>query len=249
VFENSPMKAEGAPSAGELALLEPFRAKLSPAVFGDAVVPPVSDASGTDRKLLLQAVKLLDDAGYVIKGSTRVTPTGEPFIIEFLIVEDGFERIIQPYIKSLGLLGIQASIRRIDPAQYEQRLKTYDYDLAIQRFVLRLTPGVELASFFSSEQALIDGSFNLAGIREPVVDALLAKIVEAKTRDDLNAASRALDRVLRAGHYWVPHWYKASHTLAYWNRFGQPQMKSPYNDGIVQTWWHDAAKDAKLRSP
>jgi microcin C transport system substrate-binding protein len=245
-FENSDLKATGKPSPEELALLEPYRAQLPPGVFGEVYVPPVSDGSGSDRRLLREAAKLLNEAGWELKGNGRVNKAGEVLEIEFLIYEPSFERVLGPYIKNLQALGIKANIRRVDPAQYERRVKAFDFDIVTQRFVMRLTPGAELLNFFGSDSANTDGSFNLAGIKSPVVDALAAKVLEAQSRQELVTAMRALDRVLRAGHYWVPHWYKASHNIAHWNKFGRPAIKPKYDRGIVDTWWYDAEKAAKL---
>ncbi len=150
---------------------------------------------------------------------------------------------------NLKRLGVNASLRRVDPAQYERRMKTFDFDMSIQRYALRLTPGVELKSYWGSDAAVMDGSFNLAGIKDPVVDALITKVVEAKSRADLVTAARALDRVLRAGHYWVPQWYKAEHNLAFWNVFARPEVKPKYDEGVIDTWWYDADKAAKLKQP
>ncbi len=245
-FENSDMKASGTPSPEELALLEPYRDKLPPEVFGEPYVPPVTDGSGQDRAQLRKAAKLLDEAGWTIKDSKRVNGKGEILDIEFLIFEPTFERVIGPYVKNLQAIGVQASIRRVDAAQYERRVKSFDFDITTQRYVMRLTPGVELKSYWSSEAAKADGSFNLAGISDPVIDALIGKVMGAKSRTELNAATRAIDRVLRAGHYWVPHWYKASHTIAFWDRFSWPREKPKYERGVIDTWWFDAAKAAKL---
>ena len=140
------------------------------------------------------------------------------------------------------------SIRRIDPAQYERRVKSFDFDVVTTRYALRLTPGVELRTFWGSEAAKTDGSFNLAGISDPVVDALIGKVTEAKSREELKTATRALDRVLRAGHYWVPHWYKPVHNIAYWDKFGRPAVKPRYERGIIDTWWYDAERRQSSRS-
>jgi microcin C transport system substrate-binding protein len=171
---------------------------------------------------------------------------GETLDIEFLTNEPTIERIIAPFVRNLRAIGIRATIRRVDSAQYERRVKSLDFDVITTRFSMRLTPGVELKDFFGSEAARMDGTRNLAGIANPVVDAMVDKILEAKTRDELVTATRALDRVLRAGHYWVPHWYKASHTIAYWNKFGRPELKPKYSRGAPETWWYDAGKAAKL---
>jgi microcin C transport system substrate-binding protein len=246
-FENSPMKAAGKPSEAELALLEPFRSQLPPEVFDEPYRPPVSDGSGKDRKLLQAANKLLNEAGWTIKGGTRVNAKGEPLDIEFIIVDPVSERVLAGYVANLKSLGIPATIRRVDAAQYQRRLKTFDFDIVTTRYSLRLTPGVELRSYWGSENANVDGSLNLAGIASPVVDALIAKVVEATSRAELVTATQALDRVLRAGHYWVPQWFKPSHHVAHWDRFSRPATKPRYDRGIVHTWWYDAAKAAKLK--
>lgn len=248
-FENSEMKAIGPPSPEELALLEPFKAQLPPEVFGEAYRPPVTDGTGADeRKYLREASTLLDAAGFTIKNGKRHTPKGELFEIEFLTFEQGFDRVIQPYIARLEKLGITAAIRRVDPAQYQNRVKTFDFDVTISRLVMRLTPGIELRNYFSTASATAEGSFNLAGIKDPVVDALVDKAMLAKSRPELLAACRALDRVLRASHYWVPHWYKASHTIAHWNRFSWPPTKPKYDRGAPDTWWFDAAKAQSIKT-
>jgi len=240
-FENSDLKATGLPSAEELKLLEPFRDQLPPEVFGEPYTPPVTDGTGRNRENLQRANKLLTEAGY--------GPGGKPLNVEILSFEEGFNRIINPYVDNLKRIGINASLRQVDPAQYERRIKSFDFDMAIQRYALRLTPGVEVKSYWGSEAAAIDGSFNLAGIKDPVVDALMTKMVEAKSRDELTVAARALDRVLRAGHYWVPQWYKASHNAAFWDMYGRPEVKPAYDDGVIETWWYDADKAAKLKRP
>jgi microcin C transport system substrate-binding protein len=247
-FENSDMKAEGKPSPAELALLEPFRAQLPPEVFAEPYKPPVTDASGQDRALLREAGRLLSEAGFEVKGGKRVNAKGDVLDLEFLITDPTSERLTQPYVNNLLALGIPATIRRIDPAQYERRVKTFDFDVVMQRYVLRLTPGPELRNFWGSEAAKTDGSFNLSAISHPAVDALIAKVVSAKSRDELRTATKALDRVLRVGHYWVPHWYKAAHHVVYWDKFGRPEVKPRYERGITHTWWYDPERAAKLKA-
>ncbi len=245
-FENSPMKAEGVPSEAERALLTSLGAPVSEEALGAAYVPPKSDGSGQDRKLLVEAGKLLDEAGWTVKNGVRVNAKGEPLKLEILYFEDVFERLVAPYVRNLKLLGIDASMRLVDPAQYQQRLKNFDFDITTERYQMRNTPGVELRSYFSSQAAKMDGSLNLAGISDPAVDALIERVIAAKSRDELTTAARALDRVLRAGHYWVPHWYKASYNIAYWDKFSRPQVKPRFDRGILDTWWYDEAKAAKL---
>ncbi len=245
-FENSPMEAVGEPSEAERALLTSLGAPVSDEALGPAYLPAKSDGSGQDRNLLLQAGKLLDEAGFTVKNGARVDAKGEPFTLEILTFEPVFERVMAPYVKNLKLLGIDARIRMVDPAQYQQRLKDFDFDITTQRYVMRNTPGVELRSYFSSAAAEMDGSLNLAGISDPAIDALIERVLSAKSREELETAARALDRVLRAGHYWVPHWYKASNNVAYWDKFSRPETKPRFDRGILDTWWYDEAKAAKL---
>ena len=238
------MEAEGEPTDAERVLIESLGVYMPDGTFGPAILPPSSDGSGQDRNLLRQASQLLDEADWRIKNKKRVNDAGEQLRAELLTFEPTFERIIAPYVKNLKLLGIDARIRRVDPAQYQRRLKDFDFDITTQRYVMRNTPGVELRSYFGSEAADLDGSLNLAGIKDPAVDALIEKVVAAKNREEMTTAARALDRVLRAGHYWVPHWYKGSHTLAYWDKFSRPETKPKYDRGILDTWWFDDAKAA-----
>ena len=242
VFQNSDMMASGKPTGAELALLEEFRGKVSDEVFGEPFVPPVSDGSGQDRKLLRQAQHLLQEAGFPAKDGRRVTPSGEPLTIEFLIEEPSFQPHHMPYIKNLHTLGIDASLRLVDATQMQSRRNDFDFDITIQRFGFSTTPGDSLRSFFSAQAAGLKGSQNLAGIADPVIDALIERIIAADTREALVVAARALDRVIRAGRYWVPQWYKASHWIAYWDVFGRPPTKPRYSRGVLETWWSDPAK-------
>ncbi len=236
-FENSRMRAEGKPDAAELALLAPYRDQLPDAVFADVYVPPVNDGSGNNRRALRQADKLLRAAGWQIVEGERRNAQGTVLAIEILTYEPAFERVIAPYLRNLKRLGIDAKLRQVDPAQYESRLENYDFDMAISRYAHANTPGVGLRAFAGSKFANIPGSRNLAGIADPVVDALVEKIIAAPDRAGLHTAARALDRVLRAGHYWVPHWYKAEHNIAYWNKYARPETAPLYNRGIIETWW------------
>jgi microcin C transport system substrate-binding protein len=242
VFQNSPMMAKGKPDAAELALLEPFRGKVPDEVFGEAYVPPVSDFSGQDRKLLRRAAQLLNDADCSLKNGKRFLPGGQPITIEFLIDEPTFQPHHLPYIKNLGVLGIDATLRIVDPVQYRARADAFDFDITVERFSFSSTPGDSLRTFFSSQAAATKGSQNRAGIADPAVDALVDVIIAAKTREELTAACKALDRVIRAGRYWIPHWYKASHWIAYWDVFGRPDVKPRYFRGIPETWWYDRDK-------
>jgi microcin C transport system substrate-binding protein len=241
-FENSDLKAVGPPSPAELVLLEPFRDQLPPEVFGEPVSPPVTDGSGNNRAQLRQALKLLQDAGWTQTPQGLRNAKGEPLTVELLVDSPSFERIASPYVKTLRSIGIDASVRMVDDAQFERRAKDFDFDLTTQRYALQATPGIELKTFWGSQAAATNGSFNLAGIADPVLDQLIDKIVAAKSRDELVTATRAADRVLRAGYYWVPQWYKGAHNLAFWNKFGWPEVKPKYERGALDTWWYDADK-------
>ncbi|MDQ2083764.1 extracellular solute-binding protein [Xanthobacteraceae bacterium Astr-EGSB] len=246
VFENSDMKAVGPPGPDELALLEPFRGKVPDEVFGEPFVPPVSDGSGQDRTLLRRAVRLLQDAGYPIKDGKRVDPNGTALTIEFLLDEPSFQPHHMPYIKNLATLGIDATLRLVDPVQHRARVDQFDFDMAIQRMSFSSTPGDSLRSYLSSRAATTAGSSNLAGIADPAIDTLIEVIIAAKTRAELTTACRALDRVIRAGRYWVPQWFSKTHKLAYWDVFGHPPEKPRYYRGYPEIWWYDQAKAAKL---
>jgi microcin C transport system substrate-binding protein len=246
VFQNSDMMAVGKPSADELVLLESFHDKLPDEVVGEPFVPPVSDGSGQDRALLRKASALLQQAGFVIKDGKRVTPQGEPISVEFLLEEPSLQPHHMPFIKNLRMLGIEANLRIVDPVQYRKRVDDFDFDLTVQRFSLSSTPGDSLRSYFSSQAAAMRGSQNLAGISDPVIDALIDKIIAADSRTSLTTACRALDRVIRSGRYWLPHWYKASHWLAYWDVFGRPATKPRYARGIPETWWYDHEKAVNI---
>ena len=246
VFQNSPMMAKGKPDAAELALLEPFRKHLPAEVFGEPYVPPVTDASGQDRRWLRRANQLLTDAGFVLKNGKRVMPNGEPITIEFLLDEPSFQPHHLPYIKSLGTLGIDANLRMVDPVQYRARVDGFDFDITVQRFGFSSTPGDSLRTYFSSQAAATKGSQNVAGIADPAVDALIDVIIAAKTREELVTACRAFDRIIRAGRYWVPQWYKASHWIAYWDVFGRPAAQPRYFRGIPATWWSEPAKARQI---
>lgn len=246
-FENSTLKAVGKASPEELALLEPFRGKVPDEVFGEPYLPPVSDGSGQDRTLLRRAQQLLMEAGCKrdAKGNLSL-PDGKPFGIEFIEDEPSLNRHLQGFIKNLKLLGIDASIRVVDATQFQRRVEDFDFDLISRRFSMSETPGESLRAFFSSETANTRASRNLAGIADPAVDALIAKAIAASSRAELTQAVRALDRVLRAGRYWVPAWYSGRHRIAYWDIFARPETSPRYGFNPPGLWWHDAEKAKKI---
>jgi microcin C transport system substrate-binding protein len=237
-FQNSDLMAVGLPAPEEVALLEPFRGKVPNEVFGLPYVPPVSDGSGQDRALLRKAVQLLQDAGCVMKDGKRMTPQGEIFRVEFLLDEPAFQAHHMPFIKNLGTLGIEATLRLVDPVQFRARRDDFDFDIVIERFGFSTVPGDSLRPFFSSQAAATKGSNNLAGISDPAIDAMVEQLIAADTRPKLVFAARALDRIIRAGRYWVPQWYANTHRLAYWDVFGHPPNLPKYlGVGVPDLWW------------
>ena len=251
-FENSDMAAKGKPGADELALLEPWRGKVPDEVFGEPYAPPVSDGSGQDRALLSRASRLLVEAGLKREGTTLLQPDGKPFDIEFLDASPAFERHISPYQKNLKLLGVNATSRVVDPAQYQKRLDAYDFDVMSVNHGASVTPGDGIQLVYGSAAAKTPGQRNYPGISDPAVDALVDKILHAETRENLNTACRALDRVLRAGRYWAPHWHNPGHWLAYWDVFRRPArsqkfVPNAYNSIAMGTWWYDAEKAARIK--
>jgi microcin C transport system substrate-binding protein len=196
---------------------------------------------------------LLNEAGCKIKDGKRLLPDGDAFRIEFLLDEPSFQPHHAPFLKNLGTLGIEATLRMVDAVQFRARVEDFDFDVTTERLSMSSTPGDSIRPTFSSQSAATKGSFNLAGIADPVIDALLEKILAVDTRVELTAACRAFDRVFRAGRYWVPHWYRGTHPLAYWDVFDHPKILPRYpienyvtSVGEKILWWYDAAKTAKL---
>lgn len=242
-FQSSDMMAKGLPSKEELALLDPFKGKLPPEVFGEPFQLPESDGSGQDRTMLRRASELLKNAGYEIKDGKRRNAEGKGISIEFLGDEPSFERHHAGFIKNLATLGIDARLRFVDSVQYRSRIDDFDFDITVQSFGFSATPGESLRSYFGSQAAKTKGSQNIAGIDDPVVDALIEQAIEANSRATLTAACSALDRVLRAGRYWVPHWNKGTYWLAYWDVFGFPPAQPRYARAIPDTWWAKQEKN------
>jgi microcin C transport system substrate-binding protein len=248
-FENSPMQAEGIPEGEELAVLEPFRDRLPPEIFTEpAFSPAVQGRSQTDRAALRRASRLLDEAGWTVGADgKRRNSAGEVLTLRFADDSPAMERVINPYVANLRRLGIDASYTQIDAAQMQQRQEDFDYDIMPTRFMMSLSPSIELRQLFSSEAADTPGSANVSGIADPVVDALVEKVIQAETRDEMEVRVRALDRVLRSKHIWVPNWYSGKYLVAYWDVFGRPETKPPYARGDT-TWWFDQAKYDKLKA-
>ena len=248
-FENTPMKAVGMPSAAELALLEPWRGKVPDEVFGTPFLPPVSDGSGSDRVLLKRSDDMLKAAGCTRSGGRLLLPNGQPFVIEFLDSNPALQPHTEPFQANLKKLGIAVSSRIVDSAQYKRRLDEFDFDMITAAHGGTATPGDELRIFFSSISASTPGSRNLAGIADPAIDDMLQRIGIASTRAELDTAARVLDRLLRAGRYWIPMWYRDVALIAYWDAFDRPATPPKYSTGAPGTWWWDAEKAKKNGVP
>ena len=245
-FQNSAMEAVGKPAAEELALLDSFRGKIPDEVFGDPYTPPVSDGSGSDRTLLKRADQLLREAGCKRDNGVLKLPSGKPFVIEFLDSSEALQPHTAPLQQNLRKLGIAANSRIVDATQYKSRTEAFDYDVITAAFGGSSTPGSDLRVFLTSKSAAEPGSRNMSGVADPVVDALVEKIASAKSRVELNTACRALDRILRAGHYWIPMWYRDEAWVAHWNAFSRPERQPKLSTGAPDTWWWDAEKASKI---
>ena len=244
-FSNSEFVARDVPDAAERDLLERYGDSLGEAVFGEAPLPPVTDGSGNNRTNLRKAWALLVEAGWTVQDGVLTDSAGTPMEIEFLMVQPAFERILQPFRTQLERLGVRLKIRSIDTAQYKERLDNFNFDMVVTSFGQSPSPGNEQRNFWGSAAADVPGSNNLAGIRSPVIDALIEEIIYAGTRAQLVTATRVLDRVLRHGHYLIPNWHLDYDRVAWWDKFGQPDVIS--DDGIVlDTWWIDSTKAAAL---
>ena len=247
-FSNSELASSGIPSDAELAILAGYRGRIPDEVFSAPYRPPATDGSGNIRKNLRRAQELLEAAGYSVEDGKLADPkTGALVEIEFLLVNPAFERVVAPMIGNLGRLGIEARMRLVDSAQYQNRLDNFDFDIVVSTFGQSLSPGNEQLDYWHSSKAEVPGSGNLIGVKDPVVDELIALIITAPDRESLIVRTRALDRVLLWSHYVIPHWHIQSYRVAYWNKFGRPAVSPEYGLGF-DTWWVDNDKEQALAS-
>ncbi len=249
-FSNSELAATALPSEKELALLHPYKDQLPSSVFDEIYTSPISDGSGRSRKNLRAAKKILDNAGYYVIKNQLFNRNGEAIQFEILLVSSGFERIVNPFIKNLEKLGIKARIRLVDTSQYINRSRSFDFDMIVKTFAQSESPGNEQQNYWGSAAANIEGSGNLIGIQNPIVDKLLDHVVNANNRDELIVASQALDRVLLHHHYVIPQWFNDSNRIIYWNKFGMPDVSPAYDryyTTAIFTWWYDKQKAEKLQ--
>jgi len=246
-FERSELASSGLPQGRELQILEEFRDKLPPEIFTTEFKLPVYDSPQSERQYLREAVRLFNEAGWEIQGGRMVNKdTGEQFRIEFLGASPTAEVITGGFMANLRKIGIDATLRIVDTSQYIQRVQNFEFDAITGRFAQSNSPGNEQRDYWSSEAADIPGSQNVIGIKDPVVDALVNKIIYAKDREELVATVRALDRVLLWNFYSIPQYYQPTLRYAYWNKFGIPEKQPDYAGVDVDSWWVDPEKEAAL---
>ncbi len=249
MFENSELAQQGVAAGRELAILETHRAKVPPEVFGPAFKSPTAKTADDERRNLREAARLLAEAGWTLdKGQLRHAGTGEALTVEFLSYDTQFDRIVLPYKQNLEKLGIRLNFRIVDPTLYETRLKTYDFDMITDAYLMSHAPGNELREMWGSAAASQEASRNRAGIRNEAVDAIIEDVIYARNRADLIAATRALDRVLLWNTYIIPQWFNPTVWIAHWDKFGRPQRTPSQDPGNLAIWWIDATAAGKLEA-
>jgi len=245
-FDNSELAAKGLPTGLELKILEEVRSQVPPEVFTTEWKNPVNVGPQDARRNLAEAAKLLTEAGWKARNGVLVDGQGRELVVEFLIVSPDFERVILPYKTALERLGVKASIRVVDSAQYQRREDSFDFDIIVDTFPQSLSPGNEQRDFWGTPAADREGSRNTAGIKNPAVDKLIERLIFAKDREELVAATRALDRVLLWNHYVVPQWHTPYDRVASWDMFGRPAKLPSQSISFQRVWWIDPDKAKAL---
>ncbi|MCF7545133.1 extracellular solute-binding protein [Pseudomonas petrae] len=235
-FSNSDLAATALPTASELKILEPLRGQVPPEVFTTVFQTPKTDGSGFIRDKQLQALALLEEAGWMPQGDKLVNAQGEPLSFTFLNGQSGFEKILLPYKRNLAQIGIDFEIRRIDSAQYLNRVMARDYDMIVTGYGVSTSPGMELYNNFGSKVATDSGSSNYMVLRDPAVDTLIEGLAKADSKPAMIDYAHALDRVLQWGFYWIPNYYPPGSSTVWWNRFGIPKVQAS-NSEAIDTWW------------
>lgn len=246
-FDNTDLAATGRPGAAELKILQPYLAQLNPVMRQGVMADwhyPVSDGSGFNRRNLLIAQKILKDAGYVIRDGKLYDHTGKAVQIELLMQQENPQRELMPFVRNLKRLGVQVNLRQVDVPQYMERIRRQDFDMMVLKLPQTLTPGKEQAQFWGSAAADEAGNYNYSGIKHPVIDQMITKIVRAKTREEVVLYSRILDRLLRAGYYQILTYGKPERWFAYWDIYQQPSVKPKLSVGW-EYWWVDGDKAKK----
>jgi microcin C transport system substrate-binding protein len=237
-FENSELGAPAGPPTGrELEILEKYRGQIPDKIFTTRYTPPKTDGTGNARDNLRKAAQILDEAGWKLGTDGIRAKDGVPLKFEIIDSNPMFERWVLPFIANLKRIGVAANFRVLDPAQYQNRMNDYDYDMTVMVIAQSDSPGNEQRDFWASEKADLPGSRNYIGIKDKVVDELIEKIIRAKDRKELEAYCHALDRILLAGHYTIPHWHSNTFNVAYWKKLQRPEKTSPLTPGVTDTWW------------
>ena len=244
-FQNQNLAATGTPGPLELEYLEPHRNQLPEEVFTMEYNPPLGDGTGNSRAMLMKASELLKEAGWVIQDGKLVDEYGDQMTIEILLISPAFERIAAPVLQSMEQLGIAASQRTVETAQYQERTQKFDFDIIVASPGMSNSPGNELRDLWGCEAANTEGAGNISGLCHPVVEDLIGKIIAAPDREHLVALSTALDRVLQWNYIAIPHWYIASYRFAYWDMFGRPDITPKYGVG-TGAWWVIPDKKAAI---
>lgn len=250
-FGNSELQCHGLPEGGERSILEKVRSDLPPELFLAEYKNPVNAAPEDFRRHMGKAAKLLSEAGFEMKGPVRTNASGVKLAAEVLLVQPSFEKLVLAYKAELAKLGIEISVRILDSAQYLRRVRAFDYDIIVWGFPQSHSPGNEQREFWGSEAATQEGSRNLIGIKSAAIDTLIERVIYAKDRADLVAATRALDRALLWGHYLVPHFHSPVDRIAYWDKFRRPQTLPRHSgptDALIRIWWYDAEAAARLEA-
>ncbi|MBK5541992.1 ABC transporter substrate-binding protein [Pseudomonas sp. TH07] len=235
-FSNTALAARSLPDAEELKILEPLRGQIPDEVFTQVFEAPKTDGSGVIRDKQLQALALLEQAGWKAEGDTLVNADGEPLSFTFLITQNSIERLLLPYKRNLAQIGITLNIRRIDPSQYVNRLMARDYDMIVTGYPVTTSPGMELFNYFGSAAAKDAGSNNYMVLKNPAVDTLVNGLVKATSQPEMLRYAHALDRVLQWNYYWIPNYYPPGTSTVWWNRFGIPAVPAS-NDEAIESWW------------
>ncbi len=247
-FQNSELASRGLPTDGELALLNEFREQLPEEIFTQEFKPPVTDGRGNPRANYRKALGLLKQAGWVIKDNKLTNATsGEIFEMQFITRQPSVEKLALTFKKSLERLGITLKVRVIDTAQYQQLVESFEFDTTTMVIAQSLSPGNEQYSFWSSAAADEKGSRNYAGIKNPVIDKIIERIVKAKSRQQQIDSTRALDRILLYNHYVIPQYFGDTYRVAYWNKFSRPEIRPKHSLGL-DYWWVDPVKEAALKN-
>ena len=235
-FSGSELAASSLPDEQELALLEPYRSQLPPELFTQVYQSPTTLGDGNIRPQMRKAVALLKQAGWQLKGGKMINRQGEQLKLEFMLIQKSFERVVLPYTRNLAKVGIASEIRIVDISQYINRLSHFNFDVIVAGFGQSASPGNEQLGYWGSQTADSPGSRNYIGVKNPVVDALIQKIIHAPDRSSLVTRVRALDRVLLWNHFVIPHWHLSQWRIAYWKKLKRPNTM-PHFGLALDTWW------------